>query len=97
MKNTIRTVLAVIVVVWMVVMLTVYREAKGPIDSKIAVHQLDDSAVAYSAGRAAAESHLIPRLIEAVGGCALLVLLLPVGIDLWKKNRRGSTTQTPDR
>ena len=68
-----KVVLTVIVLLMIAGLNTVFYAAQGPVESSIAVKQLEDSAASYTAAQKVAEGHL-PKVWN-IGGCVLLGLM----------------------
>lgn len=72
----IRMALSVIVVLLMLGLTAVYNAGQGPMESSIAVKQLEDNAVTYAAAQKVAEGHL-PVVWNGLGICILGIMWVP--------------------
>jgi len=78
-KIKLRIVFTVLLVIAWFTTVQIYQTAQGPIESSIAVQQLEDSKATYAVGRAGAMSY-IPKIINWTGSVLLLLMWLPYGI-----------------
>ena len=74
-----RMIFTIIVAVLWFVTIQVYYTTQGPIESELAVQQLNNSNVDYAVGRAAA-LHVIPRLINWCGWILMGLTWVSYGI-----------------
>lgn len=88
-KLSSRIVISILVVVLWLVCFILFNMAKGPIESRIAVGQVNDSIVGYTWARAVAEG-LIEKLIHAVVLIILAGIWIPYGV---RYNRYKSMTR----
>lgn len=78
-KLSSRIVITILVVAIWLVCSVLFNMAKGPIESRIAVGQLNDSVVGYTWSRAVAEG-LIVKLIHVAALIILAGIWIPYGV-----------------
>ena len=75
-----RIIVTILLVLGTFIGFRVYEAVQGPVEANIAVAQLEDSAIAYSASRAVVEDELIPNLALQIYLGILLIIWLPPAI-----------------
>jgi len=74
-----RLIMTVIIILLCWNAILIYRVIQGPIESEIAVKQLEDSNLIYASSRAIV-IQIIPRIISSIAILALFIIWVPFAI-----------------
>jgi len=83
-----KIIVSIIILILMLFSNSIYEEIQGPIESQIAVQQLEDSTLTYSLSRAIATKSLIINSINLMGFLIILFIWIKPIITFFKKDKK---------